>query len=128
MVDLFSNYFLIKIYKNLTCQNIRWTPLTMDIGSFKQCDSDQSSGKKTCFFTNSRKYWSFEKHYKAFMFYGTDFALWDLPLPRKKHEDWALMHEESPKNNYLFSFESIMKLFNHTATFKRESDRNYIFF
>jgi hypothetical protein len=56
------------------------------------------------------------------MFYGTDFYLYDLPLPRLKSEEWALMHEESPKNNFLFSFESIMNLFNHTATFKRASD------
>lgn len=38
------------------------------------------------------------------------------------NEEWALMHEESPKNNFLFSFEPIMNIFNHTATFKRESD------
>jgi alpha-1,3-fucosyltransferase 10 len=38
------------------------------------------------------------------------------------HEQWSLLHEESPKNNYVFSFESIMKMFNHTATFKRHSD------
>ena len=33
-----------------------------------------------------------------------------------------MLHEESPKNNYLFSFDSVMKMFNHTATFKRQSD------
>ena len=59
---------------------------------------------------------------KAFIFYGTDFRLYDLPLPRLPHEEWALLHEESPKNNYLFSFDSVMKMFNHTATFKRQSD------
>ena len=56
------------------------------------------------------------------MFYGSDFYLYDLPLPRLENEEWALMHEESPKNNFLFSFEPIMNLFNHTATFKRASD------
>ncbi len=87
------------------------------MGSFKTCRSSH----KTCFFTNSRKYRS-HLNPKAFVFYGTDFKLNDLPLPRKDNEDWGLLHEESPKNNYLFSFESIMRLFNHTATFKRESD------
>jgi alpha-1,3-fucosyltransferase 10 len=43
-------------------------------------------------------------------------------LPRRPHEEWGLLHEESPKNYFLFSFERIMKMFNHTATFKRESD------
>jgi alpha-1,3-fucosyltransferase 10 len=93
----------------------------MDIGSYKQCGD--VFNRKTCFFTNSRKYREFNNT-KAFMFYGTDFSLHDLPLPRNiDNEDWALLHEESPKNNYLFSFEAIMNLFNHTATFKRQSDR-----
>lgn len=56
------------------------------------------------------------------MFYGTDFTPSDLPLPRKPHHEWALLHEESPKNNYLFSHKPIMTLFNHTCTFRRESD------
>jgi alpha-1,3-fucosyltransferase 10 len=56
------------------------------------------------------------------LFYGTDFQLHDLPLPRRIDEDWGLFHEESPKNNYLFSHERLMVQFNHTATFKRESD------
>lgn len=59
---------------------------------------------------------------QVFMFYGTDFKYFDLPLPRKPHHEWALLHEESPKNNYLFSFEEVMTLFNHTSTFRRESD------
>jgi alpha-1,3-fucosyltransferase 10 len=98
----------------------------MDIGSYKQCGD--ALNRKTCFFTNSRKYRNVSNN-KAFLFYGTDFSLHDLPLPRDiNNEDWALLHEESPKNNYLFSFESIMNLFNHTATFKRQSDRNFLNF
>ena len=89
----------------------------LDKGSYKKC----GPLKKTCFFTNSRKY-SNRKQRKAYMFYGSDFYLYDLPLHRLENEEWALMHEESPKNNFLFSFESIMNLFNHTATFKRASD------
>ena len=56
------------------------------------------------------------------MFYGTDFKAHDVPLPRQPHHEWALLHEESPKNVYLFSHKEIMSLFNHTATFKRQSD------
>ena len=56
------------------------------------------------------------------MFYGTDFNPSDLPLPRQHHHQWGLLHEESPKNNLLFSYKEIMTLFNHTSTFKRESD------
>ena len=55
------------------------------------------------------------------MFYGSDLKAWDLPLPRKPHHEWSLLHEESPKNNILFSFPEVMNLFNHTSTFRRES-------
>lgn len=87
----------------------------MDTGSYKRC------GQNKCFFTNIRKYRD-HPNTRAYFFYGTDFYLNDLPLPRRKNEEWALLHEESPKNNYLLSFSQIMELFNHTATFKRESD------
>ena len=56
------------------------------------------------------------------MFYGTDFKYGDLPLPRKPHHEWGLLHEESPKNVFLYSHQEIMELFNHTSTFRRESD------
>ena len=56
------------------------------------------------------------------MFYGTSFNSRDLPFPRSAHHEWALLHEESPKNIYHYSHPEIMELFNHTATFKRESD------
>ena len=41
---------------------------------------------------------------------------------RYDHEQWALFHEESPKNNYLLSHEESLNLFNFTATFKMASD------
>ena len=56
------------------------------------------------------------------MFYGTSFNAYDLPWPRHSHHEWTLLHEESPKNVYLFSNANIMQMFNHSATFKRESD------
>ena len=95
-----------------------WTPFTQDVGHFKKCGGK----KKNCFFTNIRKYKD-RNETKGLLFYGTDFSLHDLPLPRKDYHEWGLLHEESPKNNYLFSFELILKLFNHTSTFKRQSDQ-----
>ena len=59
---------------------------------------------------------------RAVFFYGTDFSVFDLPLPRYLNEDWALIHEESPKNNPLISQYNIIRMFNHTATFKSQSD------
>ncbi len=92
----------------------------MDTGSYKTCGAAQEN---TCFFTNSRQYRdNTQTPALAYLFYGTDFYLHDLPLPRRPGEEWALMHEESPKNNYLFSFKKVMEMFNHTATFKRQSD------
>ena len=40
---------------------------------------------------------------RAFVFYGTSFLANDLPLPRQPFHLWALLHEESPKNNWIFS-------------------------
>ncbi|XP_035218136.1 alpha-(1,3)-fucosyltransferase 10-like isoform X2 [Stegodyphus dumicola] len=94
---------------------IWWTPFTGENGAYKQCGND------ICFFTDEKKYFS-DPLTKGFLFYGSDFKPTDLPLPRKPYHDWALLHEESPKNNFLFSVEKVMKLFNHTATFRRESD------
>ncbi|XP_019630140.1 PREDICTED: alpha-(1,3)-fucosyltransferase 10-like [Branchiostoma belcheri] len=92
-----------------------WTPFTGERGKVKQC----KLGK--CFFTVDRH---FKDHPKTqvFVFYGTDFSPKDLPLPRKTHHEWALLHEESPKNNFLLSHEPVLNLFNHTATFRRHSD------
>ncbi|XP_033752113.1 alpha-(1,3)-fucosyltransferase 10-like [Pecten maximus] len=59
---------------------------------------------------------------RAFLFYGTQFEFSPLPLPRLPHHLWALEHDESPKNNeFIFSHEEVMTLFNFTSTFKRES-------
>lgn len=56
-----------------------------------------------------------------FLFLGTDFNIESLPLPRKAHHDWALFHEESPKNNYKLFHKPVITLFNYTATFSRHS-------
>uniref|UniRef100_A0A8C5P0D0 GDP-fucose protein O-fucosyltransferase n=1 Tax=Jaculus jaculus TaxID=51337 RepID=A0A8C5P0D0_JACJA len=91
-----------------------WSPLTGETGRLGQCGAD------TCFFTINR---SLQHHRmtKAFLFYGTDFNVDSLPLPRSAHHDWALLHEESPKNNYKLFHKPVITLFNHTATFSRHS-------
>jgi len=91
-----------------------WTPFTGD-------DGLQTCGDYRCYFTNDR---SFRHHpvLKTIFFYGTDFKPYDVPLPRKPGEDWALFHEESPKNNPIFSHSDMMANFNHTATFRKQSD------
>ena len=55
------------------------------------------------------------------VFYGSSFSATDVPLPRLMHHDWALLHEESPKNNPSFCYESLISLFNYTSTWSRHS-------
>ncbi len=75
----------------------------------------------TCYSTNLREYVD-DPRTRILWFYGTDLQPEDLPFPRQSHHEWALFHEESPMNNYMLSHTSAIHLFNHTATFKRESD------
>ncbi|XP_004592763.2 alpha-(1,3)-fucosyltransferase 10 [Ochotona princeps] len=91
-----------------------WSPLTGETGRLGQCGAD------TCFFTINRTYLHHPMT-RALLFYGTDFNIDSLPLPRKAHHDWALFHEESPKNNYKLFHEPVITLFNYTATFSRHS-------
>jgi len=90
-----------------------WQPFTGD-------DGLQTCGEHQCYVTNDR---TFRNHpmLSAVLFYGSDFRPYDLPLPRKKGEDWAVFHEESPKNNPIFSHAALIEHFNHTATFRRSS-------
>ncbi|XP_004615466.2 alpha-(1,3)-fucosyltransferase 11 [Sorex araneus] len=59
---------------------------------------------------------------RALLFYGTDFRAAEAPLPRGPQHSWALLHEESPLNNFLLSHGPGIGLFNLTATFSRHSD------
>lgn len=59
---------------------------------------------------------------RALLFYGTDFRASEAPLPRLAHQSWALLHEESPLNNFLLSHGPGIRLFNLTSTFSRYSD------
>nr|AAI63176.1 Zgc:195147 protein [Danio rerio] len=91
-----------------------WSPLTGELGRLGEC------GHNRCFFTVNKSYYSHAQT-EAFLFYGTDFSIESLPLPRHKQHQWALFHEESPKNNYKLFHKPLITQFNHTATFSRHS-------
>lgn len=73
-------------------------------------------------YSTSEKTSLHDKHTRGLMFYGTDVDPSKFPLPRTKQHEWALIHEESPLNNFMLSHFPMISLFNHTATFRRESD------
>lgn len=77
--------------------------------------------RSSCLVTRNRKV-QLQRRTAAIVFYGTDFRAYEAPLPRLPHQTWALFHEESPMNNYLLSHGPGIRLFNYTATFRRESD------
>ncbi len=91
-----------------------WTPFTPFEREVKQC----SLG--TCIFTQSRTEYD-NPLTEGFMFYGTSINWKDLPLPRKENHKWFLLHEESPKNDFILSSEQGISLFNYTATCSRYS-------
>lgn len=94
-----------------------WTPLTPFQRDVRACPGG------TCLITHSRTELTNPKvNVSAFMYYGTDFHLHDLPLPRQPLHLWVLLHEESPKNNWLLATPEGIALFNITATFSRYSD------
>ena len=53
--------------------------------------------------------------------YSNTFIINYLILCVIAHHEWALLHEESPKNQALFFYSDTLELFNHTATFKQQS-------
>ncbi|XP_073416147.1 alpha-(1,3)-fucosyltransferase 11 [Dendrobates tinctorius] len=75
----------------------------------------------SCMVTKDKRV-KLHKRTKSIIFYGTDFRAFEAPLPRMPHQTWALFHEESPMNNYVLSHLPGIRLFNYTATFRRESD------
>ncbi|KAJ8023125.1 Alpha-(1,3)-fucosyltransferase 11 [Holothuria leucospilota] len=77
-------------------------------------------GVGTCYSTDAKEYLGAEMT-RGIMFYGTDFRAYEAPLPRQPWHEWALLHEESPMNNYILSHSAMLRLFNHTSTFRRES-------
>lgn len=91
-----------------------WTPFTGDSRVERQCK------RGSCIFTHSRTELN-NSRTKAFMYYGTDIDWKDLPLPRRSDHLWALLHEESPKNNWILASDGGISLFNLTATPSRYS-------
>ncbi|XP_053735433.1 alpha-(1,3)-fucosyltransferase 11 [Synchiropus splendidus] len=77
--------------------------------------------KSSCLATSNRKVQRYRRT-ASIIFYGTDFRAYEAPLPRLRHQTWALFHEESPMNNFVLSHAPGIRLFNYTATFRRESD------
>lgn len=74
-----------------------------------------------CVASRDRRVWG-DARTRALLFYGTDFRASEAPLPRLAHQSWALLHEESPLNNFLLSHDPGIRLFNLTSTFSRHSD------
>ena len=91
-----------------------WTPFTADQRIVKQCSVGD------CLFTHSRTEQA-NPNTTAFLFYGTFINWTDLPLPRRPTDLWALLHEESPKNNWLLAHDRGISLFNLTSTPSRRS-------
>lgn len=94
-----------------------WTPFTPYERIKKVCPGG------TCLITHSRtELTNPAVNVSAFLYYGSDFDLHDLPLPRRPHHLWALLHEESPKNNWVFATPAGISLFNVTSTVSHYSD------
>ena len=91
-----------------------WTPFT----GYQRVVWECSRG--SCLFTHSRT--EFDNPLtEAFMFYGTDIPWTDLPVPRNPRHYWGVIHEESPKNNWVLAQPDGIRLFNITSTFSRYS-------
>ena len=101
--------------KSATPIVVWWTPFTGDRRVERKCMEG------TCLFTHSRTELN-NSRTKAFMYYGTDIDWKDMPLPRRRDQFWALLHEESPKNNWILASDDGISLFNLTATCSRYSD------
>ncbi|CAL1273112.1 unnamed protein product [Larinioides sclopetarius] len=123
-IFLFINlhFFAINAIKNLNIRNlpaiIWWSDL---LYPHEKNAKEITCESGSCVSYKKRKY--VDKNVMvAYIFYGTDFAGQNLPLPRESNHIWTLLHEESPANNFIFSHPSGIKLFNYSATFSRESD------
>ena len=91
-----------------------WTDFVPEMRTIRQCKEG------SCLITKSRTELQ-NPNVSVFMYYGTDVDWNDLPLPRKPQHMWALLHEESPKNNWVLATEKGIELFNFTATCSRYS-------
>ena len=98
-----------------------WTPFVPEDRAIKEC----SIG--SCLITKSRtELTNPNTKVSVFMFYGSDLKWEDLPLPRAPHHMWAILNEESPKNNWVLATERGIRLFNYTSTYSRYSSYSLV--
>lgn len=95
-----------------------WTPFTPNKRTVKTCK--KGSYTRTCLFTQSRAEYA-NPLTAVFLFYASQMQWEDMPLPRRANHMWAIIQEESPKNNWVLAFEDGISLFNMTATPSRYS-------
>lgn len=91
-----------------------WMPFTGHSRIVHECDTG------SCLFTHSRREID-NPLTEGVMFYGSGIEWKDLPLPRRPNHSWGLIHEESPKNDFILATPEAMSLFNYTATASRHS-------
>ncbi|EDW88637.2 alpha-(1,3)-fucosyltransferase B [Drosophila yakuba] len=82
-------------------------------------DEQRQCGIHTCRITNRRSRLPMAR---GVLFYGSNIKTGDFPLPRAKHQVWALLHEESPRNTPFVSNEEFLRHFHFTSTFSRYSN------
>ncbi|XP_002733111.1 GDP-fucose protein O-fucosyltransferase 4-like [Saccoglossus kowalevskii] len=118
--------YLAKPIGNQFSSNIKTYPIvlwwTEKIFPHFQGDTDVINCPKGSCVTTTNKKLLTNPRTRGILFYGTDFRAYEAPLPRMPQHEWALFHEESPMNNYILSHNTMIRMFNHTATFRRESD------
>ncbi|EDV58358.2 alpha-(1,3)-fucosyltransferase B isoform X1 [Drosophila erecta] len=82
-------------------------------------DEQRQCGIHTCRISNKRSRLPMAR---GVLFYGSNIKPGDFPLPRIKHQIWALLHEESPRNTPLISNDEFLRHFHFTSTFSRYSN------
>nr|XP_044250852.1 alpha-(1,3)-fucosyltransferase B isoform X2 [Drosophila takahashii] len=82
-------------------------------------DEERQCGIHTCRISNKRSRLPMTR---GVLFYGSNLKTGDFPLPRPKHQVWALLHEESPRNAPFVSNEEFLRNFHFTSTFSRFSN------
>ena len=92
-----------------------WSPLGDVIRKVIDCPQ----GK--CFITSTKEFYNHSRTV-AYLFYASSMCWGDLPVPRQTDRIWALLHEESPRNNWILTQEDGLRLFNFTSTFSRFSN------
>lgn len=126
-----SYLFFILISSSLAVQNgvvsarrensnptlVWWTPFIGNYSATKDCQD------VSCFITENKDATNErEGASTAVLFYGSDFRTENIPANRRGKQIWALLHEESPKNNPILCHQDNLEMFNFSSTFSRHSD------